>query len=395
MNILYLCDEYPPCQHGGIGTATQNLARAMVLKGYKVSVCGFYPYYRTALPFEIDSGVKVYRRFYGNNLLLKLSRHRYLGRIVNIESKFYSYTRFLIDLIKKNGIDIIEMPDFNEVFRNTGPRFISFPDFGIPTVIKLHGTYSFFDHLEIENSYNKSIYKKERNLLQNANKVLAISEFSTKVVRDIFNYTKNIPVIYNGIPLTELHNYKGDSGIQTVVFAGTLAEKKGVLSLIKAWEKVVTEIPSARLLLYGKGGMGILEKINKFISDKGHGSIQLKGFVNNFFLSEIYSTASCAIFPSYAESFGMAPLESMVAGCPTIFTKRTSGEELIINGINGLLIDPDNIQEIADAIVKMLTDRKSAIEMGRKGSETIKKKFNISVIADQHIDLYQSLATNH
>ena len=108
-------------------------------------------------------------------------------------------------------------------------------------------------------------------------------------------------------------------------------------------------------------------------------------------LSDIYKSSSCSIFPSYAESFSMAPLESMLAGCPTIFTKRASGEELITHEINGLLIDPDNIREITTAIIKMLSDRKSAIEMGRKGAELVKQKFNISVIANQHINLYQSL----
>ena len=81
MNILYLCDEYPPCQHGGIGSVTQSLARELVSKGHKVSVCGFYPYYRTAAAYEEDFGVQAYRYFYGNWLLLKLSRHKYFGRI--------------------------------------------------------------------------------------------------------------------------------------------------------------------------------------------------------------------------------------------------------------------------------------------------------------------------
>lgn len=391
MNILYLCDEYPPCQHGGIGSVTQNLARELVLKGYQVSVCGFYPYYRTALSFEVDHGVKVYRCFYGNRLLLKLSRNKYLGWFVNIESKFNSYTKFLVEFIKKNRIDILEIPDFNEVFRYSGPQFISFPDFGIPSVIKLHGNFSYFDHLKKERSFNKSIYRKEHYLIQNANKVLAISEFSKKVVKDIFNYSKEIAVIFNGISVNHSVIYKEDSDFKSVVFAGTLAEKKGILSLILAWEKVVTEVPSAKLFLYGKGDEGIIGKINRLMSDKTRGTIELKGYVSSYTLPEIYKSASCAVFPSYAESFGMAPLESMLIGCPTIFTRRASGEELITNGENGLLIDPDDIHGIADAIIEMLSNRKLAEEMGRRGAEMVKKKFNISVITDQHIALYQSI----
>jgi glycosyltransferase involved in cell wall biosynthesis len=154
---------------------------------------------------------------------------------------------------------------------------------------------------------------------------------------------------------------------------------------------VIAEIPSARLILYGKGDREILEKIKKLISDKTRGSIELKGYVSRFLLTEIYRTASCAIFPSYAESFGMAPLESMLTGCPTIFTNRSSGNELITNGITGLLVDPDNIAEISGALIKMLSDRKSAEEMGRRGAKFIKNNYNISVIAEKHISLYKSV----
>lgn len=391
MNILFLCDEYPPCQHGGIGSVIQNLARELVQKGHHVSVCGFYPYYRKALSFEIDFGVNIYRIFYGNRLLLKLSKHKLTGKFINIESKFNAYTKFLKEFIKKNKIEIIEIPDFNEAFRYSGPRFIKFPDFDIPSVIKIHGTFSFFDHLELAYSFDKNIFNKEQYLIQNAGLVLAISEFSKKTVKEIINYSGDIAVIYNGISFTDSYSYKEDSDAKNVVFAGTLAEKKGILRLIAAWEKVISQIPSAKLLIYGRGGNKFIEKINSIISDRTKESIHILGFVTRETLSEVYRTASCTIFPSYAESFSMAPLESMLIGCPTIYTKRASGNELILNGINGLLVDPDDLQDIANAIIIMLSDRTSAQIMGKNGVTTIREKFNISSIADSHIKLYSSL----
>jgi glycogen synthase len=81
MNILYLCDEYPPCQHGGIGTVTQSLARCLASKGHQVFVAGFYPYYRESKSKETDQGVKVYRIFYGSKTTLLFSKHRFFGKI--------------------------------------------------------------------------------------------------------------------------------------------------------------------------------------------------------------------------------------------------------------------------------------------------------------------------
>jgi glycosyltransferase involved in cell wall biosynthesis len=391
MNILYLCDEYPPCQHGGIGTVTQILAREIRRKGHQMIVCGFYPYYRSSQAIEDDSGVIVFRRFYGNKLTLKLSRNKFLGMFFNIEKEFKLYIKFLKELIKDYKIDIIEMPDFNEVFRYTGPRFVNFPDFGIPTVVKLHGTYSFVNHTVTKLPINNSIYKKEKYLIHNATKVVAVSKFSKNEAQKIFDYQKEIYVIYNGISVEKQVNYMGGPDTGTIIYAGTLAEQKGVLSLIKAWEKVVKKFPLAKLLLYGKGDSNTIEKLVNNIPENISGSVEIKGFIQRSLLPEIYKSASCAIFPSYVESFSMAPMESMLAGCPTIYTKRASGEELITNGINGLLIDPDNLQEIADAINALLGDRTLAKKIGKNGTATIRSRFCMSNIAEEHLAFYSGL----
>src|SRR5476651_1059807 len=61
MNILYLCDEYPPGHHGGIGTSVQLLARELVKQGHKVIVAGLYSLgYGGENKYE-DEGVKIYR----------------------------------------------------------------------------------------------------------------------------------------------------------------------------------------------------------------------------------------------------------------------------------------------------------------------------------------------
>lgn len=391
MNILYLCDEYPPCSHGGIGSVTRILAREMVRTGHSVIVCGFYPYFRAALPYEEDQGVKVYRRHYGNKFLLTISKSNYFSEILNIEYQFKKYTDFLRKIIEDNFIDLIEIPDFNEAFRYSGGVNIKLPDFGIPTVIKLHGSYSFIarlSNLPIENK----LFIKEKTLIHNATKVLAVSNFARNVSAEIFNYTKHIDIINNGVYLNHKNDYLGD--LKSVIYAGKLSREKGILSLIASWEKVIEDTPSARLIIYGKKEKAYVKVINDLISDKTADSIELKGFVNRIELEEIYRMASCAVFPSYIETFGMAAMEAMSVGCPTIFTKRACGAELISNGMNGLLIDPDKKDEISNAIIYMLNNRAEAKIMGSNGAKTIQEKFNIALIAKQHINLYSELTMN-
>ena len=391
MNILYLCDEYPPCQHGGIGTVTQNLARTLVEKGHKVVVAGFYPYYRKATKSENDKGVKVYRFFYGSKFQLQFSKRKFSGRFINIERQFNNYIDCLKKIIQENEIDIIESPDFVEAFRYSGPRMIQFPDFGIPFLIKLHGSYTYFNFIENKRSKFSKLFKKEKLLLDNASGVIAMSKFVKNKIKSLFNYDKKVCLIYNGIDCNLSAIYNANQTCNTVVFAGSLEEKKGVFSLIKAWREIVSTIPSARLLIYGRGSNKTIKLLNDLIIMMAIKTIELKGFVLKEDLPGIYASASCAIFPSYAETFGMAPIEAMAVGCPTIFTKRTSGPEIIDHGVNGLLVDPDNIQEIASAVISMLANRNQAIEMGKKGVKKVRDNFDIKLIAEKHIDYYNGL----
>jgi glycogen synthase len=391
MNILFLCDEYPQCKHGGIGTVTRILARELARKGHNVTVCGFYPYYRNALRSELDNGVMVYRYFYGNWLSLKLSKRTSTGRIYNLKRAFAKYLEKVKMLIEQNKIEIIEIPDYNEIFRYTGPEFVSFPDFGIPRVVKIHGGDSFFSYIKSATINRGIVYLKEKSLLEESDSIIAISDFSRNIIREIYSYEREIPVIYNGIDTNKSADYHEEKEKISVVFAGTITEKKGIFSLVRAWKDVVNKVPAARLYIFGKGSERTLQQLKALIGDEIRSSVNLMGFTDKDKIGEIYQSATCAVFPSFAESFGMAPLEAMVTGCPTIFTRRTSGPELITHGLEGILVDPENLQDISDSILFLINNREKALEMGRNGALKVKSHFSIDLIADQHIALYDKL----
>src|SRR5690625_7674160 len=83
MNILFICDEYPPGMNGGIGTMVQVLSRELVKQGHQVTVIGLYPYYYGQKDYEVDQGVEVYRMRYGINFGRKHKNffHKAFGRM--------------------------------------------------------------------------------------------------------------------------------------------------------------------------------------------------------------------------------------------------------------------------------------------------------------------------
>lgn len=391
MNILFLCDEYPPCQHGGIGSVTQLIARVLVNKGHIVHVAGFYPFYRKSEEIQDDNGVSVHRFFYGSRLQLQFAKRRLPGKFLNIHHRFSEYLDFLRKIIKENRIEIIESPDFVEAFRYSGPLIIQFPDFGIPRIVKLHGSYSILNPHANSNSVWTKIFNKEQIFLDSANGIIAVSDSIKQRVISVFKIKNNINVLYNGIKLKGEPAFNNNPSKNVVIFAGKLVDTKGIFSLLRAWIKVIDSVPNACLELYGKADPDTLKHVNSFIKDLPDSSVVLKGFISKDLLPEIYATASCAIFPSYQESFSMAPMEAMSVGCPVIYTQRTSGPELIVNNVDGLLIDPDNISGIADAIIFLLQNKERAKEIGQMGFEKIKSKFDISFIADEHLEYYKKI----
>ncbi len=394
MNILIVCDEYPPCQHGGIGTVVSLLARQYAYDGHNIFITGFYPYFRKARKHEFDGKVEVFRFFYGSRLRLKLSRHRITGHFINIKKSFRRYTKSIQRIIREKDIEIVEIADYNEAFVFSGPKSISFPELGIPVIVKLHGSHTFFSHLRKKHSYIPNIYRKELKLLKSASLIIGVSKYVLDTTYELFDLNNKKAIIYNPIPCEDSNKYDIENESIDVVFTGKIAEKKGIYSLLKAWKLVVREMPAARLHVYGSGNKSAFSKAYSILENPHLFGVHFHGYIQRDLLPDIYRNAACAIFPSFAEAFGMTPLESMSNGCPTIFTILTSGSEIIDDGIDGLLIDPGNIDEIRDALIFLLKNRKEAIGIGNKGFNKVKKDFDIKMIADLHIKIYSNILNN-
>jgi glycosyltransferase involved in cell wall biosynthesis len=164
-----------------------------------------------------------------------------------------------------------------------------------------------------------------------------------------------------------------------------LTEKKGVISLIDAWPIVVHRFPHAELHVFGKDnlapdGSSMLSFLKLRLHNGDTGSVEFHGHVAREVLFEALAEARVAVFPSYAEALPLAPLEAMARACPTILSRTTAGREIVDDMRNGLLIDPGSPQAIAEAIVRLLSDDSLALQLGRKGRETVVSRFSVQVL---------------
>ncbi|MBU4015834.1 glycosyltransferase family 4 protein [Patescibacteria group bacterium] len=186
----------------------------------------------------------------------------------------------------------------------------------------------------------------------------------------------------------QAHKDFGFSGETIVTFTGRLVKGKGIGVLLAAWGKVVVDFKNVCLLILGEGpfesrlkeqcqGLGI-EKNVKFL-----------GLVNN--VRKYLAMSDIFVFPSFQEGFPNSVLEAMACGLPVIATRIGGIVDVIKDEENGLLVEPGNANQLADALKRLICDAEYASALGRNALKTIRKNYDINVIANEYIDLYTGL----
>lgn len=397
MNILYLCDEYPPGKHGGIGTYVRLIALQMVKLGHNVVVAGLYsPGYGGADKFN-DEGVKVYRFRRGFDFGFLCNETSLASRVSirllkdsglmerDLKKSLGAYKNKLEQLITAYKIDIIEMPDYNDYMRFCN-SYISFPKLSVPVVVKMHGSTTYFTKVA-GRQVPEYVFRMEQTILNQAAAVSSASRYTADKSAGYLSFQKEIEVLYNGIK-TDLPAGNVSKVPKQVIFTGTLVAKKGIYQLAKAWNIVNKSMPDARLLVLGKGSQ---QKVIGHLADGAKASVNFKGHVSADELYDHLAASAISVFPSYAEAFALAPLEAMACGTTVINSNRTSGPELIDDRVNGMLIDPDDVDQIATAILYLLDNPDECARLAKAGSEKVKERFEIGKVAAKTLQFYEKV----
>lgn len=373
MKIVFLCNEYPPGPHGGVGTMTRLLGRALVEAGHSVRVIGLHARGYPAADYEDDQGVKVWR--------LREPAHRYgwaRGR--------YQLYRAVARWVKSGDVDIVEAPD-------SRGWFAGWPRMRVPLVLRANGSYAYFAH-ELNIPLDPMLERLERWAYRRCDDWFSVTRYTADVTRAVFGLERDAAAILsNPVEFPEAPP-DAERSRNRVVFTGTLTPKKGVISLIKGWPVVLERSPEAELHVYGKDGQApeggsMRAYLEGLLPPEARSRVVFHGHVAREVLLDALGTARAGVFPSYSETYGIAPIESMARGCPTIYTRRMPGPELVEDEVEGLLIDPDDPTAIGNAIVRLLQDDALAARLGAAGRERVRKEYALDVQIGRNVEAYQ------
>lgn len=367
MRICFVCCEYPPAKHGGIGSVTQVLGRALVAAGHEVRVVGVYSSVLAPV-IDDDGGVRVWR--------------------LPMPSGRFGWTKarkILFETVKnwsnRGEIDVVEVPDWEGYAAG-------WPSLSIPVVTRLHGSSTYFAR-EMAARPDLPAWVLEAASFHRADRCCSTSAYTATRTQRLFGPRRGrVEILWNPV---EINNLPAENerprDPRRVVFAGTLTPKKGVRPLIQSWTAVVRDSPDAELHLFGKDE-GMQDELIALLPEEVRETVSFHGHVDREQVKAEFGGCRLAVFPSYAEAFSMVPLEAMAQGCPVIYSSRHSGPELIRNGINGLLIDPDRPEQISEAILRLLRDDNAAARIGAAGRADVEQRFATDVLLGRNEQFY-------
>ena len=175
-----------------------------------------------------------------------------------------------------------------------------------------------------------------------------------------------------------------------LVFLGLLARAKGVFDLVDALTRLSPEcLGRTRLVLAGNGDV---QGLRDFVERRGLTRfVEVRDWIGPQERDRLLASADAFVLPSYIEGLPMSLLESMAWGLPVISTTVGSIPEYVRDGVQGLLVQPGDVSELAGAIERIVMDSALRSRMGELGRRTV-EPLNIDLYARKIVAIYDSIS---
>lgn len=237
--------------------------------------------------------------------------------------------------------------------------------------------------------------------LRQADSVIAVSRDCRHYAVEAGAPPERVTVIYNGVDTTrffprEVNGTEIRSQLDVspatrlILFVGSLTAYKGVDTLLRAMTEIVVAEPEAVAMIVGDGPER--EALTAMRDALGlEDRVIFLGSVPNLELATYENGCDVFVLPSRRESFGIAAVEAMACGKPVVGTRAGGLVEVIEDNKTGLLVEPDNVSQLAEAIVRVLTEQGLATRLGESALRKVESDFNWLEVARQTTSLYREV----
>jgi glycosyltransferase involved in cell wall biosynthesis len=299
-------------------------------------------------------------------------------------------------LLHKRGVDLLHMPWFY------APAVL--PARLIITVHDLTDVLS--PPPGISSTFQAGRLFFARRALARADRILAVSHASKRELSRVFDVPEEkIEVVYNALderfvrePIPQGADRILERHAVTdpfVLYAGNIKPQKNLPRLIEAFAVAKADLrdhpvySNLKLLLIGDSAEEHSDLRRAVLRSRVQADVRFLGFVPHPVLRVFYSRARAFLFPSLYEGFGLPPLEAMAHGAPVLTSSVSSLPEVFSQA--ALLVNPENVFEIARGIRQILTEDELRETLIRRGYELV-RKYSWERSAEQVREIYHSVA---
>ena len=394
MKIALVCPaSLPATQFGGIVFLAVDLAREFGELGHDVTI------YTTDLDFSNGS----------NKFNKKLPRLEKIGKYrINRSHVWFSFKLFFVNSSMSKQIE----KDKPDVIHTIGLRsyqsivaWRTSKKLKIPLIISDQGgltTHPFFNESGL---LLKILYRVQnyfiKKIIKHATTISVANEYEKAIFLDLDKKSK-VQIIRNGVNLETLVskvNFKEKYKINSkfILFVGRFSKSKGIENLINALNIIKNEkiISDVRLVIMGVN-FGFEQKMEELVERFGLSEkiMIIKNPPREDVISA-YGESEFLILPSQWELSPLVPLESFAFKKPVISTRSHGIPFTVQDDKTGILVEPENSEELSKAITKLLQDNNLRERLGMSGYEFVHEECNCISMAKNSLRLYEKVLKNY
>ena len=368
MKVAMIGWEYPPFKTGGLGTHCYGLTRSLADKGIEVHF-----YMPKTKHSTVSDKKNLFIKEIGESEIFPYDHpddKEIRGHFFN---SVYRYNDLIVKKVK-GDYDLIHCHDWLTMKAGVTLK----EKMRIPLILTIHSTEYDRSGWLYPNDWFINI---EREGMESADKIIAVSHFTKRVIIDKYNIDSNkIRVIHNAVyPLGQ-----GEKK-NLVLFLGRLTIQKGPEFFLKAAKKVL-EYEDTKFVVAGIGDM-FPKLIDQAVEMGISNNVIFTGHLTEEEVKHIYRIASVYVMPSVSEPFGITALEAISAGTPTIISKTAGVAETLKNCLRVDFWDTD---EMANKIISLLRYQPLHSTLVKEGNKEI-NLFTWDRVADKTIDVYEGV----
>ena len=347
--------------------------KKLIRKSLSRKVLMIGEYFKHNAPGGMAAVLASYNEYFDDMQFIPTWRNANL--LVKLWYAFYSYVIFLWYMLFDKSIKIVHIQgaafasfERNMFFVRVGKKF------GKKVIMHMHCA-------DFESYYNPSSHKQRIVDTINACDLYLVLSDSWKTYFESIGVKSDIiKVLNNTITPPILKEVNRSPDTFNLLYLGVIGQRKGIYDILKALkdnlEKFETKV---RLRV---GGNQEEDKLMAYIKDNGlQNMVTFEGFVTGDKKIECLNWADVYILPSFNEGLPIGILEAMSYGHPIISTPVGGIPEVLKDGVNGVMVEPGNVEQIANAISTFVEHKELVKEYGKNSLVLVKPYLPESVFA--------------